>query len=754
MVSEQTVFVDPSQPLYNLPLTMKDKINKIRNPDFSEGRQRPIGWTWKASTSRIRWRRDTPDEAVAPGGMTIDLGDRGGTGLWEQVLVCKPGEYYRVEADATCNVTSLRTAPDDDPAGLVIMVEPVSRSKVARTIGTRQVSPAIQRSTNPVTVRATYKVPDDVRRLRLSVGVENGCGIARIQRVRFIPILEPDETSHPLAVPPPPYAVPIPRIANSVCVCSDSAAERPLTSLLTSYFKAANVRTMQPRDLRPATVRADALFLPDAEPPGSVRSLTGLVKLAEERIVVISLPAFSALTRGALSLRRVEQGDDPINAKVYFANHATHGFALHDVFPYAWAGRRPGSFVQQQFRNTGSLKAFLRRHGFEVFLLSMCDQDVTSERPIALYKSTSKGGLYVVDVEPSEVEGTTYGEPVLAVQLLLNILGQMQGGLGRYCSAVWTDQAMRELIREAPMRLAHFVVHESGVSGDAEAEQLVTFGGEDASFGLTLSPKPMIVVRSGLSSGDAESFYGAFMWFKQFSRSKPYECAYAAPLTSRFRFAWIPHAAKWESRGGWRRHGRAAPAHALLDPLGIGAATLNAHRKIDVAALIDVVSRPVNSVRVIVPSLEGEYDRHRTWLPRLAEKFPLGRYFVHTVDAGEGFEDRDGFAWRHTDYIPQVEADPEAFVSEAHREVIRSGGQVVRIEVPGCDADFTSGSILRTDLVATLLEHVIGLQFGLIAVNRTQTPVNFDAVAPIAPGEALLVDRNDSLLRLDATRTG
>ncbi len=63
-------------------------------------------------------------------------------------------------------------------------------------------------------------------------------------------------------------------------------------------------------------------------------------------------------------------------------------------------------------------------------------------------------------------------------------------------------------------------------------------------------------------------------------------------------------------------------------------------------------------------------------------------------------------------------------------------------------------AIERTDLAATLLEHVIGLQYGWIAVNRQPTTVHLDGFSPLGPGDALVLDRRDPMLRVDASQAG
>ena len=53
--------------------------------------------------------------------------------------------------------------------------------------------------------------------------------------------------------------------------------------------------------------------------------------------------------------------------------------------------------------------------------------------------------------------------------------------------------------------------------------------------------------------------------------------------------------------------------------------------------------------------------------------------------------------------------------------------------------DLTAGSIWRTDLVVTTLEHVIGLQYGWLAVNRQREPVQVTPPQPAPGAEARIL---------------
>ena len=498
-----------------------------------------------------------------------------------------------------------------------------------------------------------------------------------------------------------------------------------------------------PSALRLDNAKADAILLPDPSPPASLRSLKNLLKLASRRVVVISLAAFRKINPTVVSLRRIEQKDDPTYAKVVLANHATRGFALHDTFVFGSTGKTPGSFVQNQFRRSPALRSFCESNGFETLLVSMCDQESTSDRAISLYKDTPHGALVVLDLDPLEEDLSTAAEPVLGVHLLLNILGRSQTDVGQFAAPARQEAIFRGVLREMATRFDYFVVHDDDAPIDEITHQLVTIGREDLSCGMPLQPKPVILVRSGLTSGDVAAAYGALLWFKQLVRMEPYACPYTFQLASQFRLAWIPSVAPWEAPDGWQRSGR-PPA----EPMAIDT------EDAPVAALIDLVSAPVNRTRVVVPDSKGAYERYFTWLPEFFTAFGPDPFFAPAPPEGAGFANRDRFSWEKTRNRVEVVADAAAFDDVAHRDVIRAGGDVVRIEIPGSDADFTAYSIQRTGIAVTVLEHVVGLQFGLIGINRGTDAIQLNGFPPVNPGELLILDRRDPMLQEKACRVG
>ncbi len=679
---------------------MTKAINRVRNPEFSAGKTAPRNWRWRSHGRGVRWRRESW------GGVTITSDDATSADLWSQVLVCKPGRFYRVEAAINGAI-----ARAGDRGGPVLRLQPLRGDRAA---GEAFTAAGDQRGSCAV-IRAYFQAPPGIRRVRISVGMEGAKGTLTVASVRFVAILEPDATSHPLALPPPGWAQPSPRRTRTVAVYCDAGEERPAFGVLRPLFGDRSVVSKTASRLDPSAERADAVLLPDPSPPPAIRSLTDLWKLSSARMVIISLPAFAKLARGALELRRVEQADDPIHAKVTLSNFATSGFALHDVFPYAWDGRRQGSFTQNQFWRTPELASFCKKHGLETVLLSVCAHDATSDRPICLYKPGASGALFVLDVEPVEAAGSALGEPAVALHLLLSILGRTQTGLGQYTVPARTEPELRSMIREVGSRFEQLIVHDEDVPVERVEHQLVTVGQEDQSFGLTLRSKPVILVRSGLRTADAESVYGAWTWFKQLTRPAPYTCPYADRLMSAFRIAWIPSVSRWEYREGWRR-GR--PAAAVPMELELDDAA--------VAGLVDIVSTSSKRVRVLVAEHDEVFERMSEWLPRLfADRRPSGS------QQRKSYRD------------PQVILDAAAFEEEIHHQTLAAGGNAIRIEVPSCEVDFAAHSIAQTDLVATLLEQVIGLHFGLIAVNRGVARVQWDGFSPVAVGEALVAARHE-----------
>jgi hypothetical protein len=766
---------------------VSEDLNVVKNPDFLAGKTKPRGWTWGASSESASWRREEREGSGAP--VMIVEADGPAAAGWSQVVTVKPGEHYRIEATlagalhpGSPELTSGEDPgavdpvadegdafdPDEEIGSFGLAVTPMVDGKPADEAC---FTPVVRQATEPFALRTIYQVPEGVRRLKLEVGIQSGAGWLHIYQVRVIEVLEPDETSHPLAIPTPVWRETLPVASpNGLLVCSETAAERRLTQLLRQAWGEDNVSTCLPGQLKPTQLEDQAVLLTDAVAPSAVRSLKALYRLAADRIVIMSLPAFAKLAGAPVKLRRIEQADDPICAKVMYGCPETQGLAMVDVFAYAWPGREVGSFAHHQFRKTPAFGQFCKREGFDVLLTSMCDQDSTSDQPICLRRLTAGGGgaLYVLDVEPVEVQPSSFLEPTLAMHLLLSVLGRHQAVAGQYTSPAPRSGIFREQIREMAVRFPGVVVHDADVPSDQVEEQMVQIGGEDHTFGLPVRRRPVILIRSGLTAGDAASVYGSWLWFKQLVRMSPHECPYAPELLSQFRLLWLPCVAPWEARMGWQASGRSAAAETALD-VDDG----------ELAALIDVVSTPGAQPRLLLPQEDGAYARYGQWLPALHDAFGGSPYFGLGWPARADFTNRDELAWHEAAFAPEVAVDPQLAIAASGRsvkpassddedagevadagvavdavvqEAAQAGAEIVRLELPGGDAEFVAHSIARTHVAMTLLEHVVGLQYGLLAVNRSRHAATLDGFAAVGPGEGLAVPMAE--LRKRTARAG
>ena len=693
-----------------------DELNMIKNPSLTEGRHVPRGWRWIGDREAVTWSREPSANGPRPV-MTLRAGQVDATAGWARRVRCKADEHYRIEVVASCDCHS-----DDEAGGFLLSIQPLEDGEpVDRPC--ELIAP--RRLDEPTRLQAYYHTPDDVRAVELQLGLARAAGLARIHEVMMFEILEPEAQSHVQACPPPPYVYPAPKRVRSICVCTRTGREsgtpvRSLVGLLGQRFGRPKVRATGPDQFGAADLEVDALMFPDAL-PRSASNLPALEKLAAYRMVVISLPGFAQIAGDAFVVRTVEQSDDPIHAGVALANFVTRGLALADVFPYAWRGSDPRAFVQRHFRRTLALREFCRRHGFEVVLRSLCNTDATSDCPIGLFKPTEGGGIVVLDVEPAEETPTNLDEPDLAFYLLCNVLGAEQNTLGQYTCPARTEKELRREVGELGERYPGLAVRGCDHPDKPRRDQLVEVGGVQEDCNVPVVPRPVILIRTGLRGDDADGVYGTMIWLKNLVRPEPYVCPYAAELISRYRLAWVPLCAEWHQGQGWSR-----PADTAELPME---AEFEARV---LAAVIDVTSTPTRAVRAVV-SDEAARRRWATLLPELARRFLDNRFFYRSVPAGQPVGDRTAVDWRFQRLVPQVVADETGvFDTDFHRRAAAAGATLIRLEFPGTPADLTNGSIWRTDLVAQTLEHVVGLIYGWIAINRQDKGLRIKAPAPQA----------------------
>ena len=726
---------------------MPDDVNRIKNADLSAGRSQPRSWTLQASDSQAGWRwRDAP--GAEPGRLfeLTSAAEDAGVQLRQEVR-CKPKTHYRVEARLEADLVAA------DPAGGVRLVLTPGAAEGAQADPPMH-TPPVRQTAGPLEVCARWVAPPAVRRAEIGIALAGASGSVTVHDVRFIELIEPEETSHALAAAPPSPALQRPPQAERVCVCSAHAEDRPVTALLTAALGVDRVHTRSPKALRLKELAdGEALLLPDAEPPAAVRSVDALRKLAKERVVIVSLPAFVQLAGPALRLRRVEQNDDLPCAKVVYGSYATAGFVLQDMFPFAGDDDEPGLYVQNHIRQTPAQRAYCKAHGFTVLLESACDQDVTSDRPLCLHHATERGGLFVLDVEPAEASARTDGAPNLAAHLLLNALGRVQAPFGQYVYPAQREAQLREEIREMAVRYPGLFVEDADAAPEDVHDQLVWVGRDEEAFGLPLQPKPVVLLRTGRRIGDVGTVYGVWFWLKQLTRGEPHRCSYLRQLCGQLRLVWEATCAPWQPKRGWScAQGCELDFERDLPP---------ALHDAPLAALVDVVAEPGTVVRVGVPDANDYYDHCARWLPRLASACGLTEARDNAPAAigwgpppGGDPADYAAYAWRALVPELRVEVDADLLADEAARRVHAAGGQVVRLVVPAHEADSLCSSIVATNLVSTLVEQVVGLVYGLLAVNRGRSAMQLDGLAPVAPGDALILPATDPILRDRVSRAG
>ncbi|MCH7813840.1 MAG: hypothetical protein IID40_07445 [Planctomycetes bacterium] len=694
-----------------------DQLNLIKNPRLSQGAKMPRGWQWLGNGQAVGWSRDTADRVDEPTMVVhTDLFDE--QAGWSRRVPCKANEHYRVEIVVS---GSWQAAAGDEGAGFVLSVRPLVDG-VPQGRAVELTAPP--RMDQPTILRGYYQVPPKVRSVELRMELLGAKGRIRIHEVIAVQILEPEAKSHVHAAVPPPYVYPPPRLVKSICVCT-SDENRPIVGLLRRRFGTGKVGTCAPERFAAENCPTDAVLLPDEAPPRSIRSLSALHRLAEKRLVVVSLPAFARLAGKDLAVRTVAQGDDPIHAKVCNADFITRGFAIADVLPWAWRSRDLRKFVQRHLRKGRAFKALGEQHGYQVVLDSVCCTDASSDHPVCLFRPTEAGGVVVLDIEAAEATATNFDEPDLALFLVNNALGLDQNVMGQYVSPARDEKEFRNEVDELGQRYPALVVHGGSDPDLPRRDQCVELGGRDEGFGLQLVPRPLIMIRTGLRGDDLDGVYGTMLWLKGLVRPAPFACPYATALFSRYRLAWLPLGAEWHAGCGWVRPRDTAvfEADAEFEPGST-------------AAVIDLTSTAQRRVRVAV-SDRAVRERLARHLPGLLEALIYRRFFYRCVGPGEHLADRAAMQWRPERLDVEV-TEPQSghFASDLHARAAEAGAALIRLEFPGPTADLSTGSIWRTNLAASTLEQVVGLLYGWMVMNRQGTPLKF--TPPDAPAGASL----------------
>lgn len=659
------------------PISKSNSANRIKNANFAQGAKLLTAWNWSARPQGGCWSRVC--EHTGDGICITSDGGAGTASFWQEVP-SKRGQFYRIEADVICDL-----AAEHESGGFFLQAESIVNGK---RMESRRIQPILQ-TTEVHEIRTYYEPAPKARKIRVTLGIDRARGQMFVYQVRLIPILEPEEESHPLAFPPvvqderhaPPRA-------KNVLIVAESATARPISRMLGSVLGEENIFTCPPTEFESSLDRADAILLSDPVLPKPLRSLVALKQLAKGRIVIVSLPAFASLTRGIAMVRSIEQENDPIHARFEWSSHATAGLALHDVIPFATRGQAPHSFAQRQFVGSPRFKSFCKRHHFVTLLSSMCSTESKSYHPVALFHQADRGELYVLDIEPAEQPPSIFGEAALARRLLLGCIGHNQSGLGQYSVPPRNEDLFQGFWRELEQRIDHLHIHPAP-RGRSHPEWL-SIESDGTSPGSQPGGRPLLILRSGLRAGDVESFFAVWTWFKQFLRGplQPYSCRDA--VLREMTPIWIPLS---NPTGTWR--GWAVPREVNENddlPKQL--------RTSPVSLLIDVTSDITDRPRVLIPKRNRLFDLQHGGLPEL-----------HPYD-GQQPQGKLPFC------EPEIHTEPAAFQSPARRRVTRGGGTAVVIELLSLGIAYPAHSIEHTDYSATLIERLVSLRLGFAAPSR------------------------------------
>ncbi len=716
---------------------MLGDLNKIKNGDFSEGVRKPKAWRWLADSDAVDWRLVSNSNNGDLGGVQINSRCDESSGVWVQSFRPKKNQNYRIETVVSCDCNC-----DGSAGGLVLSLVPTcadgSAGEVLRT--------APLRRARHYTLRCSYKTPPDVKEIELRIGLEGVRGFATVHRVGVAAVIDSELKSHPWAITALPCANPAPLEVKSAVVFT-ADADRPLMDILRVCLGDKKVSIADSKNFTGAVRSADAVFLPDAKAPSSCRSVRALKSLAKNKIVIVSLQAFAEMSDEHVLTKLIEQADDPLHARVRYANFVTSAMALHDIIPFG--GRRDHSTVmtQRQFRTNRVFDAFCKEHGFDVLLDSVTDSESTSEKPIALIHHTDSGAVIVMDVEPAEALPSSLEEPTIARQLLVSALGKKQPTMGQYTACARTITDFRHHLCDMVDRFPPLAWAQGLGPDDLDELQLINVGSAEATIGSPVPDRPLVLIRSGFSQDDLIGAYGVMSWLKHLVRKAPYDSPYAKTLASVCRVAWIPLSTPGMISGGWKPEERPElfPIDAEFEPGSI-------------AAIIDVAASDTHEVTVTAADKCEFSDVLAGALPSLAEQTVSGRHFYRGVPAGESLSDQSPSCWGKDDLRVSVKIDADAFQEGIHYSAREAGANVIRLTVPCLHSDQLGNSIWQTDWTAVLIEEIIGLLMGMVVVNRDGKKMKFKwpAVLEDLRGSAVLrrINNPDADLPLPAMNDG
>lgn len=685
-----------------LPVTAST-ANLIRNPDFAEGHLAPAHWQWEVLAGSPQWQRNTTGPQAAPAGIEIVAESPGDAARWTQRRRCRSQTWYRIELSLHVELDAF------EPDGGFAVAAASYRGE--QRLGTFFEFLPLTRTLPGHLWRGYYRTAAQATRLEVALIMRGARGRSRVEFVRVVELEGLHTAGHPLAVPPPPFAAPPPRRCHTVGVVSDPDVGPPeaLITLLETGLGEGQVRRYELAQVIGHAPKVDAVLVPRYWPALRRLSWSQLLALARERLVIVPLEYLAAVTqargRAAIRLRTLRQANDPLGAKVVTGSFLTHGLALEDVFPLCAYDRQAGEFWQRHLARGRTLKTLCRQRGLEVLLVNDANTDAASDHPIALFAPARGGGVLVMDLDLL-FDPRQGGEDVnLASMLLYNALGWPAATLGQFVrpdedyprEAVLHDFAKRfrpvRAVRRGPGRLPQILV------------------------GDPARTRTRVLIRTPEHPRHYDIQFGVLYFLKQLTRPERFACRYAPRLLERSSIVWEASDTPGLAALPHRHAASTESSSAFADTL-----------------LVDV--RPVMEygVRLVLPDDSGPYAPYRELIPVLYHHARSGR-FVGRFPAQHApltHLPEQLFTVDEEGLLLQV--DPQAFADPPAADVLRAGGRALRIEVPTNDDLSGRDSVMRTDRLAVLLELLIGMELGLVVVNRN--PYEETILLPAPPPDA------------------
>lgn len=636
-------------------------------------------------------------------------------GGFVQRLRCKQKQWYRIEL--------LLRAPGAESAAGRFEVRLEQFDKSGRSLASEcRCGPS--RSDSPLVWREYLFTAPGAATVELSILRVGGTGRGDLGPVRFIAMEPPEALGHPLAVPPPPRAYPPPRTVRKVELVGDDVPAA-LREALIARFGHGHVRSATTAAFSPDGVTGDGVVLYDDPPAETLPSWKALLELAASRLVVISPTLFARLAGraggGPIVPRTIRQENDPICVSVRDADFVTRGFALLDVFAYSRYSADRGAFELRCLRRTSALRAFLQRQKIAITLLSETATDATTELPVCLVRPTSGGAVVVLDLAPFASSPCTQDVLNLAAFVLFNALGQSQFSAGQYVVPATDASSIAGLLKELVERFEPLHFAEANSRSAPDRAPPVMLGGQTEGFGLPVAERPTVLIRTGFGGGEWAGLYAVMLWFKDLLRHEPWCAPHARELLWRYRFVLEPIAGSAEL-------GRLAAHPRTGLPAVVGGTG-----KASVVLAIDVATADRHACRVVVHDQGGVYFRRLAeMLPRLDAELRVARPTLLRPGDGADPADRASYRWRHD--LPPVEVIADESATTGLPEAAH-----VRVELPRWFDETGSNSLWQTERAVTLLEWLVGLRGGLLAVNRGSTQRTVSLAGWLADGQPVVL---------------